>query len=73
MSSHGQVLAYLVRKHHARVLDTWLTEFAYPDLNTAVSDRGVRIDRELDVHAKRLADRSQMGPTRMQGRSGVIR
>jgi hypothetical protein len=58
---------------------SWLQEFGYPvnlaGLNQAVNERGkMRVGIELDVHAKRLAERAQMGPaTRITGRSGVIR
>jgi hypothetical protein len=63
-----------------RVVLTWLNEFGYvsPDvvsgLNKALRERSAdRLFRELDLHAKRLADRAQMEPQRMQGRAGVIR
>lgn len=78
MNDHiGTIVSYLGRKHSPRVVRTWLQEFGYvyDGLDRAVSERGERIDRELDNHAKRLAERAQMGADtpRIVGRSGVIR
>lgn len=60
-----------------RVTTTWLQEFGYPvnfaGLNQAVNERSrERLGRELDIHAKRLADRAQMSRA-VVGRAGVIR
>jgi hypothetical protein len=55
-----------------RVIDTWLQEFGYATLAAAVTERPERIRRELDIHAKRLADRAQMSRA-VVGRAGVIR
>lgn len=69
-------------KFSPRIIGTWLVEFGYArdvecdqfvGLSIATQERGPRIARELDIHAKRLADRAQMGPQRMQGRAQVIR
>lgn len=73
--------AHLLLKYGDRVCETWLTEFGYhnpPDpkmsgLAYAALDRPLRIDRELAVHGKRLADRATVGSlTRMQGRTSMI-
>lgn len=71
--SHGQFLAALVRQFPGRIIDTWLQEFGYADLNKAVVERGARLGRELDLHAKRLADRAQMQSAPIVGRARFIR
>ena len=66
----------LIRLHSSRVLETWLTEFGYTQggVMHALEDRDMeRLNRELSIHAKRLADRAQMVPGRVTGRAGVIR
>lgn len=78
-----QFLKQLYERFETRVLRTWLTEFGYtePDVNdglrTAAAERGPRLERELDAHGKRLAERemaaARMGTTRITGRPGVIR
>lgn len=65
-----------------RIVDTWLAEFGYTHnadempadaLEWAVIERGGRIRHEMSIHAKRLAERQTMGPTRIASRSEVIR
>ena len=64
----------IVARFGPRVIDTWLQEFAYPSVVAACIERGPRTEQEIHNHAKRLAERAQMGPaTRITGRSGVIR
>ena len=68
-----------------RVLDTWLQEFGYTSpeapspfigaadpLEWAVMERGGRIRNELVAHSKRLADRAQMRPPMVQGKTTRI-
>jgi hypothetical protein len=59
-----------------RVVSSWLQEFGYAirddGLLLAVMERAARLHRELDAHAKRLADRAQMQRA-PQGRASVIR
>ncbi len=76
---------HFIRRLPPRVVHTWLQEFgyhrmdaptdAYEALDRAMTERGLtRLATELDVHAKRLAERAQMGPaTRITGRTGVIK
>lgn len=54
------------------VLTTWLAEYGYQTFADAWADRASRIERELDAHGKRLADRAQMSRAPV-GRAGVIR
>lgn len=72
----------LTARHSGRVIDTWLREFGYvqlnpatlPALRIAAHERGSRLAVELRMHAQRLADRAQMeGPRRITGDSSVIR
>lgn len=66
----------LIKLHSDRVIATWLLEFGYArgGLMAALEDRDrTRLNTELSIHAKRLADRAVMGPQRLTGQSRVIR
>lgn len=75
----GQLVTELRSRFGARVCDTFCQEFGYQGahdvdpLLLAVADRQGRIARELDKHAKRLADRATMGPARIMCNTEVIR
>lgn len=66
----------LIRRFGSRVVSTWLDEFGYGSTSegyaAALWERAGRIERELDAHDKRLADRAQMQRAPV-GRAGVIR
>jgi hypothetical protein len=74
----GQLVTALRGRFTNRVCDTFCQEFGYKGaedvdpLLLAVADRQGRIARELDKHAKRLAERATMGPARLTSRSSVI-
>jgi hypothetical protein len=77
--SIGQLVKALRARFTNRVCDTFCLEFGYKGaedvdpLLLAVADRQGRIARELDTHAKRLADRATMGPgASITSRSTVI-
>jgi hypothetical protein len=74
----GEFVQDLRRRYSARVIDTWLQEFGYKGasdvdpLLLAVASRSDRLERELDAHGKRLADRAKMQRA-VVGRAGVLR
>jgi hypothetical protein len=76
-----EFIRHIRTQHHPRVVASWLNEFGYVPhgdsdqfeaLSRACQERGPRLERELDAHGKRLADRAQMQRA-VVGRAGVLR
>lgn len=81
MSDLERFVTSIKTRFSPRIIESWLHEFGYafrPGFDTymtllgVAAERGPRLERELDLHGKRLAERARMSSAPV-GRAAVIR